>query len=100
MAKYKVIVSKRVTTNLLTYFEFISNVSTEAARQFVADFELILDRLEENPLQFQVDTSFNNPYGYRRAIFSKWFKCIFVIEGYTVYLDSIVDCRQSSNDEI
>lgn len=96
MNKYKVIVSRHVAENLLSYVEFISNVSTKTARQFIAEYEVILVRLEENPLQFQVDTSFDNPHGYRRAIFSKWYKCLFVIEGTTVYLDSIVDCRQDN----
>ena len=94
MSKYKVIVSKNVAGHLLSHIEFISKVSVEAARQFVAEYENALNRLEDNPLQFQVDTSFDNPDGYRRVVFAKWYKCLFVIDGTTVYLDSVVDCRQ------
>ena len=96
MGKYRVIVSKHVADYLLTYIEFISLVSTEAARQFIAEYEKIIVRLEENPMQFQVDTSFDNPDGYRRAVFAKWYKCLFQIEGHVVYLDSVVDCRQNN----
>ena len=97
MAKYKVIVSNHVAGHLLEYVEFISNVSIEAARHFISDYEAILIRLEENPLQFQIETTFDNPDGYRRAIFSKWYKCLFVIDGSIVYIDSVVDCRQDNN---
>ena len=42
MGKYRVIVSKHVADYLLTYIEFISLVSTEAARQFIAEYEKII----------------------------------------------------------
>lgn len=45
-------------------------------------------------LKYQIDTSFDNPYEYRRVVFAKWYKCLFIVEGSTVYLDSVVDCRQ------
>ena len=96
MQKFRVIVSKHVANYLLSYVEFISLVSIEAARQFIAEYEKVLVRLEENPLQFQLDTSFDNPDGYRRAVFAKWYKCLFLIEGQVVYLDSVVDCRQNN----
>ena len=94
MAKYKIIVSRHVAGHLRSHVEFISRVSIKAARQFVAEYEDVLNRMEENPLQFQIDTSFDNPDEYRRAVFGKWYKCLFVIDGTTIYLESVVDCRQ------
>jgi hypothetical protein len=94
MAKYKVIVSKHVAEHLLEHVRFISNVSLVAARNFISEYESILNRLENNPFEFQIDTSFDNPDEYRRAVFSKWYKCIFLIKGSTVYIDSVIDCRQ------
>ena len=95
MPKYKVIVSRHVAENLLSHTGFIAQVSTEAAKRFVAEYEQIIERLEENPLQFQEETAFHNPDGYRRAVFAKWYKCLFIIYGETVYVDSVVDCRQN-----
>jgi hypothetical protein len=95
MPKYKVIVSRHVAENLLMHTAFISNVSPNAAESFVLEFEDILNRLEDNPIQYQKDTSFDNPDGYRRVLFAKWYKCLFLIEGDTVYVDSVVDCRQN-----
>ena len=94
MSKYKVIVSRHIAEMLLLHTSFIAQVSSEAAKRFVAQYEHVIDRLEENPLQFQEDTAFDNPDGYRRAVFAKWYKCLFIVEGDTVYVDSVVDCRQ------
>ena len=97
MTKYKVIVSRHVAENLLEHVSFISNVSLVAARSFISEYEEILNRLEDNPFEFQVDTTIENTDEYRRAIFAKWYKCLFVIEGTTVYVDSVVDCRQEDS---
>lgn len=96
MANYKVIVSKHVAEHLLEHVSFISNVSLIAARDFISEYEVILKRLENNPYEFQVDTSFDNTDEYRRAIFAKWYKCLFVIKESTVYIDSVVDCREDN----
>ena len=96
MSNYKLIVSRHVAGRLLAYVRFISNVSLGAAQTFVAEYESILKRIEDNPLQFQVDTSFENPYGYRRAVFAKWYKCLFKVDGSAVYVDAVVDCRQEN----
>lgn len=96
MTRYKVIVSKHVGEHLLEHISFISNVSLVAARDFISEYEEIINRLEDNPYEFQVDTSFENTYGYRRAIFAKWYKCLFVVEESIVYVDYVVDCRQEN----
>ena len=97
MSKYKIVTSRLVAQNLIEPITFITNVSTEAAKRFLSDYDAILTRLENNPFEFQLDTTFDNPYGYRRAVFAKWFKCLFIVEESTVYIDSIVDCRRNNN---
>ena len=94
MSQFKVIVSRHVAEALIKHTAFIAQVSPKAADSFVVEYEKVLVRLEENPLQFQIDTAFDNPDGYRHAVFAKWYKCLFIVEGNTVYLDSVVDCRQ------
>ena len=100
MPEYRVIVSRRVAENLLVYTAFIAQVSLDAVRRFVEEYEEVLLRLEENPFQFQVDTSFDNPKQYRKVLFGKWFKCVFLVEPGIVYLDAIVDVRQNKTDEL
>lgn len=96
MPNYNVRVSEHIAANMLEYTNFISNVSVDAAKRFMFEFEKVVDHLEDNPFQFQIDTSFKNPAKYRRVVFAKWYKCLFTVEGTTVYLDYIVDCRQDT----
>lgn len=95
-AKYAVIPASHVDRQLIQHVQFISRVSIKAARKFRDDFEEILGRLEENPLEFPFDTDPNLPSElYHKAVFAKWYKALFIVEGTTVYLDAVVDCRQS-----
>ena len=100
MGQYKVVVSSRVTRQLLTHVECIIRVSIPAAKRFRNEYARILDELEENPLQFPLDTDPNLPENiYHKAVFAKWYKALFMIDANNqiVYLDAVIDCRQSSN---
>lgn len=79
----------------LPHTEFISRVSIPAAERFVEDFETIICRLSENPYQFPSCDDPNLADTYRKAIFAKWYKMIFSVEDDTVYIDAVVDGRQS-----
>lgn len=96
MSKYTVIAAGKVDAQLLRHMEFLARVSIPAAQRFRDEYAAVLDRLEENPYQFALDTDPNLPEGvYHKAIFSRWYKALFQIEDNTVYLDAVVDCRQS-----
>ncbi|MBQ3702196.1 MAG: type II toxin-antitoxin system RelE/ParE family toxin [Oscillospiraceae bacterium] len=97
MARYTVITASRVDSQLIRHIRFLSNVSLPVAKRFRKEYEEILDCLEENPFQYPVDTDPNLPEGmYRKALFSRWYKALFIVENKTVYLDAVVDCRQSA----
>ena len=94
MPKYRVVLAKRVDQMLLRHTEFLSRVSIPAAKAFYEEFRDILHRLGENPLQFPPEEDFNLPDGqYRKALFAKRYKAVFSVDGQTVYLDAVVDCR-------
>ena len=93
---YKVIAASRVDSQLVRHISFLARVSLPAAKRFRRDFADILDRLEDNPFQFPPETDPNLPENlYRKALFARWYKALFVVENDTVYLDAVVDCRQS-----
>lgn len=95
MSKYAVMVSQRADEMLIQHAKFLARVSVPAAEKMVLEFELILDSLEENPYQCPVDNDCNLPKGmYRKALFCKWYKVLFIINGTNVFLDAVVDCRQ------
>jgi plasmid stabilization system protein ParE len=97
MAKYSVILSSRVEAQLLQHMEFLARVSVPAAKRFREEYARILDRLEDNPHQFPVETDPNLPAGlYRKALFAKRYKALFSIVENLVYLDAVVDCRQQN----
>lgn len=97
MAKYKLVFAKRVDQMLLRHTEFLTRVSISAAKQFYSEFKDILHRMEENPHQFPVDDDLNLPEGqYRKALFARWYKALFMVTEHIVYLDAIVDCRMDS----
>ena len=96
MGKYRIITAGKVDSQLLRHVEFLSRVSIPAAKRFRNDFAEILDRLEDNPYQFPEDTDPNLPNGlYHKALFAKWYKALFIVVDETVYLDAVIDCRQS-----
>jgi hypothetical protein len=97
MAKYTVILSSRVEAQLRKHMEFLARVSIPAAKRFRAEYARILDRLENNPHQFPLETDPNLPAGlYREALFARRYKALFSIAEDTVYLDAVVDCRQQN----
>lgn len=73
-------------------------ISMPAAIRFRNDFKQIIHEISNNPFLFPNDPTIPVD-GYKRALFGKWYKAIFYGEGYSVYLDAIVDCQQEiSND--
>ena len=96
MEKYRIIVARRVKVQLLNHITFLSKVSIPAAKRLRNSFKDTLVRLEENPFQFPIDSVFaglNLPY--RKALFEKRYKVLFTVEDNTVFIDSVIDCRET-----
>ena len=97
MAKYNVIVAERADKMLVRHARFLAKASKPAALRLADEFEAVLRELEENPYQFPMETDDNLPKGlYRKALFCKWYKAVFVVENQNVYLDAVLDCRQDN----
>ena len=93
--QYKVILGSRVDSMLQRHILFISNVSISRAERFVDEFEEIVKQMKSNPFMFPFDTDENLPAEkYRKALFSRWYKALFWVEGDIVYLDAVCDCRE------
>lgn len=97
MRKYKVVTAPYLGDMLLEHVRFISNVSIPAARRFRAEFAQLVRRIGENPYQFPALDDPNLPRDtYRKALFAKWYKAVFYVEGEVVYIDAVVDGRRES----
>lgn len=98
MGKYAVTVSKRADAMLVRHTRFLANVSVPAAKELTKDFSKVLDALEDNPFQFPFETEYDLPPGqFHKALFYKRYKALFYVEGETVYLDAVLDCRQDNS---
>ena len=97
MANYNVIVAERADKMLISHAWFLAKASKSAALRLADGFEAVLRELGENPYQFPMETDDNLPKGlYRKALFCKWYKAVFIVENESVYLDAVLDCRQDS----
>ena len=102
MAKkdYEVIVARRADRMLLTHTEFLAQVSSVAARRLLVDFKKISKQLSDNPYQFPYADELDVPgipqKTYRKCLFEKRYKALFIIESNSVFIDAIIDCRQQN----
>lgn len=98
MGKYKVVAAPHLSGMILEHVRFISRVSVPAAKRFRAEFAELSRRMSENPYQFPPLDDPNLPRDtYRKALFAKWYKAVFYVEGDTVYIDAVVDGRRDHN---
>lgn len=96
MEKYRIVVARRVKTQLLNHISFLARVSIPAAKRLRNSYEDILVRLKENPFQFPIDPIFAElNLTYRKALFEKRYEVLFTVEGNIVYIDSVIDCRET-----
>ncbi len=100
MGKYRILLASRVKTQLLNHTGFLAKVSIPAAKRFRNSFNDLLERLEENPFQFPVEEEKYLPdMEFRKALFEGRYKALFRIEGNTVWIYAVIDCRQQNTSE-
>ena len=96
--KYEVIVSRMAEETLLLHVRFLSNVSIRAAKILRDAFKETIGKLSSNPFQFQEELDLNLPKGkYRWSILLRRYKVVFFVKGNKVFVDAVVDCRQSDS---
>ncbi len=91
--RYEVIVSRRAEQMLKSHIGFLARVSVKAARRLRNAYAETLSALEDNPFQFPPADDLGLPDEYRKALFGKRYQAILYVEGDTVYLDAVLDCR-------
>ena len=101
-SKYNVSIAWRADKMLLSHTEFLARVSPTAARRLLADFKKVTKQLEDNPLAFpfadELDAAGIPPETYRKCMFDKRYKALYLVEDTNVYVDAIIDCRQENAD--
>ena len=99
--KYDVVLSRRAERMLLKHTEFLARSSPAAARRLIADSKEIKNRLADNPYQFpfadEVDVPGIPPETYRKCLFDRRYKALFLVEENDVFIDAFIDCRQEND---
>jgi len=94
--EYDGIVSRKADEMLVSHVRFLAQVSIPAAKVLRNEFCSVLGKLKDNPFQFQLEEDLGLPSGkYRRVVFAKRYKAVFSVFENTVFIDAIIDCRQS-----
>lgn len=93
--QFTVIVSDEAAQMLVEHVRFLAQVSEEAARKLVMEFNVKVRSLEEFPER--------NPWliypmipsrKYRKLLLAKHYLPIYEIGDTHVFVDAVVDCRQ------
>jgi plasmid stabilization system protein ParE len=85
---------------MLKHTKFLANVSPDAARRLLAEYKKVAKLIADNPLQFpfadEIDVPGILPQTYRKCLFARRYKALFLVEGNNVFIDAIIDCRQEN----
>ena len=98
--QYKVQLMQRADRMLLSHTDFLAQVSVAAARRMLKDFKEVTKQLTDNPLTFPFADELDVPgipfETYRKCVFDKRYKAIFLAEEQDVFIDLIIDCRKEN----
>ena len=99
--RYKVIIDPAANDRMFEHFEFLSNVSEQAANRLLDELLDDINSLETFPY---VNPVLNRPYlpqgKYRCKISSKRYRIVYQIENNFVFVDDIQDCRQNDDKSV
>ena len=98
---YKVIIDTAANDRMYEHFEFLARVSETAAENLLEGLYKSMQSLENLP---QRNPVYDRPYlqkgKYRYLISCDRYRIVYQIEGTTVYVDDIQDCRQSEANSL
>jgi plasmid stabilization system protein ParE len=96
--QYNVIVSGRARQMLGGHIRFLAQISPFAARRAKIRLLAAIRSLSSMPERFPfLDTDPIPKEKYRKLFVENWYLVLYQIEGQTVYVEYIVDCRQDYN---
>ncbi|MDR0425154.1 MAG: type II toxin-antitoxin system RelE/ParE family toxin [Clostridiales Family XIII bacterium] len=99
---YRVRLARRADEMLLSHTEFLAQVSPAAACRLLADFRKTTKLLADTPCMFpfadELDVPGIPPETYRKCVFDRRYKAIYIVEDDTVYIDAVIDCRQENTN--
>ena len=93
--QYRVVVAPSANDRMYEHFEFLARVDEGAAKRLLTALVKGIRSLEKMP---QRNPPYNRPYlktgKYRYLLVADRYRVVYQIEGATVFIDDIQDCRQ------
>jgi plasmid stabilization system protein ParE len=100
--KYRVTVYENAVDMLDEHADFLAQVSFDAAVRLLSQFEKIIARLADNPFQFPIADALDIPNippdTYRKCLFERRYKVLFIVEEGEVFVDAVIDSRMENKD--
>jgi hypothetical protein len=99
--EYYVYIDPAVNDRMAEHMEFLARVSEGAAYRLLDDLMAGVRSLKQMPFRNPV---YNRPYlpkdKYRYLIVGKRYRIVYQVDGDSVFVDDIQDCRQSDDKSI
>jgi hypothetical protein len=90
--KYQVFVTETAFAEADQHVEFLAKASPEAASELASEFSKLEGLLTEMPFSHPI-IPFPGKGEYHKVVINKRYVAIFKIEGYSVYIEMILDAR-------
>ena len=98
---YQVIVDTAANDRMAEHLEFLARVSENAVTKLLDELLTDIKSLNSSPLRNPVYNRPHLPPGkYRYMLSGKRYRIVYQVEGNTVYVDDIQDCRQDDDKNI
>ncbi|MCL1940544.1 MAG: type II toxin-antitoxin system RelE/ParE family toxin [Synergistaceae bacterium] len=98
---YEIVIAPAANDRMYDHFEFLARVSETAAEKLLAGLVADIRSLEHMPYRNPV---YDRPYlengKYRYMMSCGKYRIVYQIEGNTVFVGDIQDCRQSDNSSL
>lgn len=93
--RYKIIVSDRAKRMLGTHIRFMAQVNKQAAAKKKKEIMTAMRSLSRMPQRYPFfEELYITPNKYHKMFIEKWYLVLFQIQGDTVYVEYILDCRK------
>lgn len=98
---YHVYVDPAANDRMAEHMEFLARVSEDAANRLLDELMKGIRSLAKMPFRNPVyDRPYLSPGKYRYLIVGRRYRIVYQIDGDTVFVDDIQDCRQDNDKSI
>ncbi|NBI11835.1 type II toxin-antitoxin system RelE/ParE family toxin [Colidextribacter sp. OB.20] len=93
--QYRLVISKRAAFQLRNHAVFAARLEERLAQRLMSDFQNAAEALTRMPFQAPYfDSDILPRKVYRKLLFGKRYLMLYKVQGQTIYIEFVADCRQ------